>query len=101
MFSSELNEYGIELARMICLSADLHTKLVKAKADLQEYERSLFVVLVSDFYDEITFLEDPEVIIPKLDDIDFLDGLYSNVEDGVITFYDSTASPLITYRLSI
>lgn len=99
MLSRQLSEFTYELANLVCLNEELHIKLIKSKADLQEYEKSLFTVIIADHSDEVNFIEDLEVIESKLDDPEFLDGIYSTVNEGVITFYDMDSHPLITYEM--
>ena len=99
MVSRELSEYTYELTNLICISEDLNIKLVKSKANLQEYERSLFTIIVAEHSDEVNFIESFEFIDSKLDDPEFLDGIYSTVSEGIITFYDADSHPLLTYEM--
>lgn len=99
MLSKELSEYTYELANLICIIEDLQIKLVKSKANLQEYERSLFILVVTEHFDEVDFLVDSEIIMNKLDNSEFLDGIYSTVTEGIITFYDTNSLPLLTYKM--
>jgi len=99
MLSEELSKYTYELANLICINEDLHIRLVKAKANLQEYERSLFILIVTEHFDEVNFLTDSDTILDKLDNSEFLDGIYSTVAEGIITFYDTNSLPLLTYEM--
>ena len=99
MLSKELSEYTYELANLICESEDLNIKLVKSKANLQEYESSLFILIVTEHSDEVNFLIDSDIIMDKLDNSEFLDGIYSTVAEGIITFYDVNSLPLLTYEM--
>lgn len=101
MLSEELNEYGFELLSLICNVEGLRNKLIKFKADLQDYERNLLIIILADHRDEVNFIEDEEVLLDKIDDPDFLEDVYSTVSEGIVTFYDCKSNPLLSYELSV
>ena len=101
MLSEELNEYSFELLSLICNVEGLRNKLIKFKADLQDYERNLLIIILADHRDEVNFIEDEEVLLDKIDDPDFLEDVYSTVSEGIITFYDCESNPLLSYELSV
>lgn len=101
MLSEELNEYGFELLGLICNVEGLRNKLIKFKADLQDYEKNLLIIILADHRDEVNFIEDEEVLLNKLDDPDFLEDVYTTVSEGIVTFYDCKSNPLLSYELSV
>lgn len=94
----DLIDYTRELIRGAYVTTDLHNQLIKAKAEFHEYERSLFVMIVVEHSPGVDFIEDSNFLKEKLDDSDFLDGVYSDKEENKITFYDSERHPLLCYE---
>lgn len=101
MLSEELNEYGFELLNLICDVEGLRNRLIKFKADLQDYERSLLIIILSDHRNEVNFIEDEEILLDRMNDPDFLDEIYTTVSEGIVTFYDCKSNPLLSYELSV
>ena len=99
--SEELNEYGFELLNLICDVEGLRNRLINFKADLQDYERSLLIIILSDHRNEVNFIEDEETILDRMNDPNFLDEIYTTVSEGIVTFYDRRSNPLLSYELSV
>lgn len=101
MLQEDLVDYSIELARLVCLNEELHVKTIKAKANLQEFERSLFNIIVSNDCSGVIYNESVSMLRNKLNDTNFTDGIYSTIDEGIITFYDADSNPLLTYQINI
>lgn len=95
----EFLHYFKELFKMVAEIDSLRTELITRTADLQEYELNLFRLLVSDYYEGVTFLVDRVTLINKLDNPEYCDKIYSILEYGMITFYDDNNTPLIRVKL--
>lgn len=101
MLQENLVDYSIELARLVCLNEELHVKTIKAKANLQEFERSLFNIIVSNDCSGVIYNESVSILRNKLNDSNFTDGIYSTIDEGIITFYDADSNPLLTYQIDL
>lgn len=101
MLQEDLVNYSIELAKLVCLNEELHIKTIKAKANLQEFERSLFNIIVSNNCSGVIYNESISKLRNKLNDASFTEGIYSTMNEGIVTFYDADSNPLLTYQISL
>lgn len=97
---TELLRYSVELMRMAVDKEDLHRKLIKHTADLQDFESNLFKLCVVELWHDVTFLKERTLLLRKVTDNSYCDEVYSVVSNGMITFFDCNDTPLIRLVLN-
>jgi hypothetical protein len=83
------------------LSEKLHSELIKTRVDLQDFEQSLFTIIVTECTDAEIFLEDRDELKERIGDHEYLEGIYCIYTDGIIDFYDSQQNHLLSYHFDL
>lgn len=99
--NSELLDLSMRLVRLEVERQMLQRKLIVQQADLQDFEVSLFKLCISSYCEGIIFFRERKQLLEKLSDDTYCDGVYSEISNQAITFFDYDHNRLIQINFGV